>query len=367
MCRVISTADRGIDRFRNRLLRGPCSHTAIISNMALAMEDPTDCSHCPKGKSKASLPEPTESTPLLQFEGDSSQSSRTSDNPLDPESAVVRQRLCSTLTFVFFTSLFFCLLAFVAIILIVYSFASRLSDVSPQDLLENGLQFQGPNRIDVLNVTNGGIWINVDARVGIDAGSILGVNSEGNEGSLKDAWNSIGRLGIRLMGTMSADVSEVYIYSIQQALLATVSVQPIELPVTANPPHDASWLTPVSIPFFVQPTNSSSDLAQFVDDVWRNGSVSVRTLVSAVTVWGGQLNRKNWRSILSLTMENLETQVRAKRRSTDFDYVPLLITTIKCHLSLAYRPLEMARRYRRFPSSFPFRASILPLLPKESP
>lgn len=335
--------------------------------MALAMDDPTDYSLCPKGKSKASLPEePTESTPLLQFEGDSSQSSRTSDNPLDLESAVVRQRLYSTLTFVFFTSLFFCLLAFVVIVLIVYSFASRLSDISPQDLLENGLQFQGPSRIDVLNATDGGIWINVDARVGIDAGSILGVNSEGNEGSLKDAWNSIGRLGIRLMGTMSADVSEVYIYSIQQQpLLATVSVPPIELPVTANPPHDASWLTPVSIPFFVQPTNSSSDLAQFVDDVWRNGAVSVRALVSAVTVWGGQLDRKDWRSKLSLTMENVETQVTAKRTSTDFDCIRVLIA-IKCHLSLVYRPREMARRYRRFPSLFPFRASILPLLPKES-
>ena len=115
----------------------------------------------------------------------------------------------------------------------------------------------------------------------------------------------------------------------------------------------------------MQPTNSSSDLAQFVDDVWRNGAVSVRALVSAVTVWGGQLDRKDWRSKLSLTMENVETQVTAKRTSTDFDCIRVLIA-IKCHLSLVYRPREMARRYRRFPSLFPFRASILPLLPKES-
>ena len=285
---------------------------SLTHSMALVMEDPTDCSRCSKGKSRAPE-EPTESTPLLQTNGNASQDSRI---PIDPESASVRQRLYSTLTFVFFTSLFFCLLAFLTLILIVYSFASRLSDVSPQDLLDHGLQFEGPSRIDVLNATDGGIWISVDARVGIDAGSILGVNSGGSEGSLRDAWNSIGRLGIRLMGTISADVSEVYIYSPEEALLATVLARPLELPVTANPPHDASWLTPISAPFFVQPTNSSSDLDEFVREVWRNGAVSVHAVVSTVTVWGGHLNHKGWRSKLTLTMKNLETEVTTKRAFT---------------------------------------------------
>ncbi|KAL4071758.1 hypothetical protein V8B97DRAFT_2084205 [Scleroderma yunnanense] len=281
--------------------------------MALAVEEPIDCSLYTKGKGKASLSEqPTESTPLLQIESDSSQSSGSSDDALDPESAAVRQRLYSTLTIVFFASLSFCLLAFVAIVLVVYSFTSRLSDVSPQDLLDNGLQFQGPSRIDVLNATDGGLWINVDARVGIDAGFILGVNSEGDEGPLKGAWKSIGRLGIRLMRTVSADVSEVYVYSSRQALLATVSADPLELPITTNPPHDASWLTPVSVTLFVRPTNSSSDLTKFVEDVWHDRTVSVHTLVSAITVWGGQVDRKSWRSKFTITMENLETQVTAK-------------------------------------------------------
>ncbi|KAI6041510.1 hypothetical protein EDC04DRAFT_2983327 [Pisolithus marmoratus] len=258
-----------------------------------------------KGKSRASLPEqPTERTPLVS--GESSQSTRLSDAVADPEHAGARHRLRSTLTLVFFTSLFVCLLTFAVIVLFAYSFASSLTDLSPQDLLEKGIVFEGPSRVDVLNATDGGIWINVDARVGIDAGSILGVNSEDDEGSLKDAWKSVGRLGVRLIKTVSASLSAVYIHSSTQALLGVVSFQPLELPVTANPPRNNDWLTPVSIPLFVQPTNNSSDLAQFINDSWREGALSVHAVVSTVDVWGGSVNRNSWRSMLKLTERDID-------------------------------------------------------------
>ncbi|KAG6329352.1 hypothetical protein ID866_9738, partial [Astraeus odoratus] len=281
--------------------------------MALVTSDSIHYSAGTKGKGRATpLEQSTERTPLLQGDGPSTRSIRDSGDAFDPESATARRRLYSTLSFVFFTTLFFCLLAFVIIVLVAYSLAARLSDVSPKDLLQKGLVFEGPSRVDVLNATDGGLWVNVDARVGIDAGSILGVNSEGNEGSLMDAWNSIGRLGVRLVGAVSADLSEVYLYSPRQALLTTVSVQPLTLPVTTNPPPDTSWLTPVSIPLFVRPTDNASDIAEFVNDTWRAGAVSVRGLVATATVWGGNTHRKGWRSRLRLTLENLETQVKAQ-------------------------------------------------------
>ncbi|KAI6145072.1 hypothetical protein BKA82DRAFT_4169754 [Pisolithus tinctorius] len=260
-----------------------------------------------KGKSKANAPEQTsERTPLLQ--GEASQSTLLSDIVIDAENAGARHRLRSTLTLVFFTSLFLCLLIFAVIVLFAYSFASTLSDVSPQDLLEKGIVFEGPKRVDVLNATDGGIWINVNARVGIDAGSILGVNSEDDEGTLKGAWKSMGRLGVRLIKTVSADLSAVYIYSFTQALLGVVSLEPLELPITANPPSNNSWLTPVSIPLFIQPTNNSSDLAQFVNDSWREGVVSVHAVVPNVDIWGGSVNRNSWRSVLKLSEKDLDVQ-----------------------------------------------------------
>lgn len=260
-----------------------------------------------KGKTKANQPEQTtERTPLLQ--GESSHGTPLSDVAADLESAGFRHRLRSTLTLVFFTSLFLCLLTFAVIVLFAYSFASSLSDVSPQDLLDKGIVFEGPSRVNVLNATDGGIWINVDARVGIDAGSILGVNSEDSEGTLKDVWRSLGRFGVRLLKTVSAGLSAVYIRSSGQALLGVVSLEPLELPITVNPPHDNSWLTPVSVPLFVQPTNNSSDLAQFITDSWREGVVSAHVVVPTVDIWGGGVKRNNWRSMFKRTEKDLDIQ-----------------------------------------------------------
>lgn len=260
-----------------------------------------------KGKSKANQPEQTtERTPLLQ--GESSHGTPVSDVTTDPESASSGHRLRSTLALVFLTSLFLCLLTFLVVVLFAYSFASSLSNVSPQDLLEKGIVFEGPSRVDVLNATDGGVWINVDARVGIDAGSILDVNSEDDEGTLKDIRKSIGRFGVRLLKTVSAGPSAVYIRSSGQAFLGVVSLEPPELPITVNPPRDNSWLTPLSIPFFVRPTSNSSDLAQFITDSWREGIVSAHAVVPTVHIWGGGVKRNSWRSMLKLTEKDVDIQ-----------------------------------------------------------
>ncbi|KIJ63603.1 hypothetical protein HYDPIDRAFT_92125 [Hydnomerulius pinastri MD-312] len=275
----------------------------------MAAAESEDRQNYVKGKGKAKPPElATETTPLLQVEAGSSRSS--GDDELDLESSTTaRRQLWSKLIFVFLFTLSLCLVIFLAFVLLAYSYAARLSDVSPEDLLENGLVFEGPDRVDVLNATDGGLWINLEARVGIDAGSIIGVNSDGDEGTLRDVWKSAGRLGIRLLGTVSANLSTVYVYSSRHVLLGTVSSPPISLPITTNPPYDASWLTPISVPLFVRPTNSSSDLVRFVSDSWRHGAASVQVFVSSVEAWGGKPDARGWRSKLSFDFKHLEMQM----------------------------------------------------------
>ncbi|KAF8842794.1 hypothetical protein BDN67DRAFT_965188 [Paxillus ammoniavirescens] len=276
----------------------------------MAAAEPEDRPHCTKGKGKAKCPqEVTERTPLLHVEAGTSQSSRDSDE-LDPESSTVgRRQLWTKLIFVFLSTFLLCLVILITFVLLAYTYAARLSHVSPEDLLENGLVFEGPDRVDVLNATDGGFWIHVEARVGIDAGSIIGVNTNDDEGTLKDLWKSFGRLGIRFLGTVTANISTVYVFSPPQVLLGTVSSPPVHLPITANPPSDSSWLTPISVPLFVRPTDNSSDLVHFVEDAWRRGAASVRAFAPSIAVWGGAPNASGWRSKLAFDFEKLETQI----------------------------------------------------------
>lgn len=260
-----------------------------------------------KGKGKAELRETTETTPLLEASG----SSRVSgdEDYLDLEdSTVARRRLWKRLTYVFCFTLSLCFFVFLALALLAYSYATRLFYLSPDDVLANSLIFQGPDKVDVINATDGGLWLRLDARVGVDAGSIIGVNTDADGGTLIDLWKSVGRLGVRLLGTASANVATVYVYS-DRALLATVSAQPVQLPITSNPPHDASWLAPVSIPVFVRPTDNSSDLAQFVEDSWRHGFASLRVSIPKVAVWGGGLSGKGWRNIFTADFHNVRTRL----------------------------------------------------------
>ncbi|KAF9224835.1 hypothetical protein BS17DRAFT_701623 [Gyrodon lividus] len=274
----------------------------------MAAAEPGDREHPIKGKGKAEPPqEATENTPLLHAEAGSSQSSR--EDEFDPENNTTgRRQLWTKLLFVFLCTFSLCLVVFLTFVLLAYSYAARLSHVSPEDLLENGLVFQGPDRVDVLNATDGGFWINVEARAGIDAGSIIGVNTD-EEGTLKDLWKSFGRLGIRFLGTITANLSTVYVFSPRQALLGMVSSPPVYLPITANPPYDSSWLTPISIPLFIRPTNDSSDLVRFVENAWSRGAASVRVLVPSIAVWGGAPDASGWRSKLAFDFENLETRI----------------------------------------------------------
>ncbi|KAF8557506.1 hypothetical protein OG21DRAFT_1406922 [Imleria badia] len=271
--------------------------------MAAVLEDQQ---HYTKGKGKYEPREATETTPLL--EAGSSQVSGEEEE-LDLEnSSVAQRRLWKRLIFVFLCTLSLCFLAFLALVLLAYSYATRIFYLSRDDVLANGLIFQGPDKIDVINATDGGLWIRLDARLGVDVGSIIGVNTDEDEGTLSDLWKSVGRLGIHILGTVSANVATVHLYS-DQALLANVSAQPLQLPITSNPPHDSSWLTPVSVPVFVRPTDNSSDLAQFVEDSWRHGAASLRASVPEVVVWGGGPDGKGWRSMLGASLHNVETRL----------------------------------------------------------
>ncbi|KAJ6453603.1 hypothetical protein C8R45DRAFT_915710 [Mycena sanguinolenta] len=256
-----------------------------------------------KGKRRAE--DPTERTPLL------GSSSSTLD---DPPPNVARRRLISKLATVFLSTLVISILVCVALALLAWSYASPASHVSPDDILNEGLVFEGPDRVDVLNISwSGGLWVNVEARVGFDAGSVIGVNTSPDDGDglFRDIWKSIGRWGIRRLDRVSVNMSTISLTS-GSVVLATIEPTPVEVPLTADPPSDSTWLTNISTPLLIRPTSNISALAHFVREAWREGSVAVRADVGSVEVRGGAFGEESWRSIIHSVLSNVQTALRIK-------------------------------------------------------
>ncbi|KAF7343274.1 hypothetical protein MVEN_01759500 [Mycena venus] len=244
-----------------------------------------------KGKRRAEVP--TERTPLLA----SSSQSSTQD---DPPPAMVRRRLLSKLTTVFLASLVVSILVCVGLALLAWSYASRASHVSADDILNEGLVFEGPDRVDVLNITwSGGLWVNIEARVGFDAGSVIGVNSSPDGDSFfEDIWKSIGRWGVRSLDRVSVNMSTIYLTSASDTsvVLATIEPTPVVVPLTANPPSDSTWLTHISTPLLIRPTSNVSALIHFT---WE-----------ALTSEAAPSGEDSWRSILHNVLSNVRTALR---------------------------------------------------------
>lgn len=276
-------------------------------NSTTHVEDSNAPQPVDKGKRRAAE-DPTERTPLL------ASSSSTLDD--DPPPTVVRRRLRSKLTAVFLGTLVVSVLGCVAAALLAWSYASRASHISADDILDQGLVFEGPDRVDVLNITwSGGLWVNVEARVGFDAGSVIGVNSSPDgDGLLKDLWKSIGRWGVRSLDRVSVNMSTIYLTSESGVVLATIEPTPVVVPLTANPPSDSTWLTHISTPLLIRPTHNASALIHFVREAWRDGSAAVRADVGSVEVRGGALGEDSWRSILHNVLSNVRTALRIQSK-----------------------------------------------------
>ncbi|KAF8153282.1 hypothetical protein B0H34DRAFT_800501 [Crassisporium funariophilum] len=266
-------------------------------------EDPPEL--VDKGKRRAL--EPTERTPLL---GSSSAVIEDAAPAADSN-----RRLWSKLTTVFLATLSVCILAFVLLALLAWSYASRASELTPEDVINHNLVFAGPDRMDVLNVTDdGGIWMNVEGRIGLDVGSAIGVGNDPDDGVFRDIWKAIGRWGVRKLDRVTVDLSTIKImpeYDLTTVLVA-LDMPSMELPLTVDPPKDLSWLTHMSKAIFVQPTSNTTLLLQFLKESWRHGSVAVRADVGQAIIRGGSLDTATWRRQFHGKLTNIRTSIHMK-------------------------------------------------------
>lgn len=290
-------------RIDTKGVRRPLTVASAVHHPHIAMssDNQGNTSNTSKGKTRATQQDLDERTPLLA----SGSGTHYDLEPGPPR----RRRLFTKLlsVFVFFFSV--CILLFILVLLIAYSYGSRASDISSDELIQRALVVRGPDRLDVLNITReGGIWVNVQGRVGLDAGSVIGVASGEDDSIFIDWWKSMGRWGIHQLDRVTVNLTTIDVSS-QHDHLATISLPLLELSLTADPPENDSWLTKVSIPVYVQPTKNISALARFVRESWRDGTVRIEAHVGSADIRGGRANEDGWRTRLRAIRSDVHSKV----------------------------------------------------------
>lgn len=274
------------------------------------------CSHTTKGKARAHTdPSPTERTPLLIA------STSTTPAEVDPEDngppppIPTHRRLYRKLLFVFSITFAACITLLLIVLLIAYTYSSRASNISAEDVLNRGLVVRGPDRVDILNITEDGrIWVQVEGRMGVDAGALMGIKSSNEDLFWKALWKGLGRWGVETLDLVSVDLSAINVTprGDPDTVLATLESSPIQVKLTAEPPTDDSWLTRMSSPMLITPTNQTSELVKFVRDSWSTGVVNIGAYVSSVAVTGGNTSDGTWRNRIRLEKNNIETGIRIR-------------------------------------------------------
>jgi hypothetical protein len=63
-----------------------------------------------------------------------------------------------------------CIVCFGLLCLLAWSYAYKFSSLDPDDLIHQDLVFSGLDRIEIVNVSHAGLWLNIQGRVGVVPG-----------------------------------------------------------------------------------------------------------------------------------------------------------------------------------------------------
>lgn len=269
-----------------------------------------------KGKGRVtSPPEPDEHTPLI--------ASSSHSHGVDPEVPQLLQydRRSSFKTF-FATFLALLLLSIgiaFGLFLLARSYAVEASKASPADVLSRAVTLSGPHSVDVLNTTtlSSGeteIWVEVSGDFGVDAGNIIGVTVDPEDGFLRSTWKRIGRWGIRKLDTVSVVIDTVTLSTADsETFIASVHIPPLnDIPLVDQAPHGEDWLTPIRLPVLLKPTPDAQTWLDFAQNSWNAGFVSVHMDIERVTINGGAIGESSWRKLLKANRKDVTIAVRHK-------------------------------------------------------
>ena len=265
-----------------------------------------------KGKQRAATPEPSEQTPLLP-----SGSSRTIhlSRSRSPQEQLPHQSLLRRLLIVFLVTLVASLGVLSLVIFFIHGYSSRVSSLTVRDVLSRGLVTEGPSRIDVLNATReDGVWLRVSGRVGLDVGSVLRINPDDKDFAWTKLWKSLGRWGVRQVGVVSIELSQITVASSGKPslTLATLTTPVVELSLSPDSPTNLGWLMSVSIPIRVHTTERAEDLVRFVKESWVSGNISVSGVIPTMRVTGGKVGEHTWKGNFNIERSDVSVTLETK-------------------------------------------------------
>ncbi len=196
--------------------------------------------------------------------------------------------------------------------------------------LTRGIVWRGPERIDIINVTESGIWVQMDGYLGVDADFMLGVDKrdvgEGDRGGGAAWWEglrtSFARWAVQQVGELRVDIPDtIEVYPSMagldsRPLLSCQIAQSFPVPLTPAlrsndppvfPPHTGNpsvpaWLSPVTVVTQVSPLAHPADLLEFARQGWKKGKIEAELRISEVhvsAVGGG------WRRWIKGSKQNL--------------------------------------------------------------
>ncbi|KAF8635581.1 hypothetical protein AX15_000231 [Amanita polypyramis BW_CC] len=261
-----------------------------------------------KGKNRAQ--DPTEHTPLLSGSSNSYSPAETT-----PTTVISNRRLRSKLCYAFLFSFSFSVLTFIAAVLLAWSYAAKISNIPPEELVATSVVFDYPSHVDVLGVEHGAIWLRVQAKLGVDAGAVLGIGRKPNGDNLfTKVWKLLGRWGVRRLDKVTVQMSPVHVTPEHDSSLVLTSVQvsSLDVPLTPDPPPDKSWLTDVTVNLLLEPTHNTSLILQFLQSCWTHGQIDIHASLDAVSLRGGGILERSWRTLLDIELNKLRVPLHLK-------------------------------------------------------
>lgn len=186
------------------------------------------------------------------------------------------------------------------------------TDAEREALVSDAVAWRGPKSVQLVNMTDDGIWLEVEGWVGIDADAIVGVKSASPSRGVA-WWDSLRRrFAHRLIAHAPnlrvALTSEIFVFPkhfTTPPLLSFHVPEPILVPLSTNvedEPHTTesgvghvpSWLTPVKSLVRVRLIASTGELLNFARRAWEKGDVEVMVAVRQVQVQPSSGFMRSW-------------------------------------------------------------------------
>ena len=265
-----------------------------------------------KGKARADPEDSSETTPLLGSSHSLIQEVQT------PSVSQRGRRLLVLLSLVFVSSLGLCLLVALIVIALSLSYNSKITNAVRDEVLNHAVLVQGPDSVNVLNATEGSLWIQVDIRVGLDAGKAIDIvlaseNRDGIGAAITTVQRMFARRFVRQLEVITITTSDITVLS-DSVFLSNVTSSPITLPLSMDTPEDMSWLTSLTLPVHVNFTKNSTDLLYFAQESWKVGYVSLILDAHNATVRGGPSTGASWRNKFNFMQDLVSIPIHIRGR-----------------------------------------------------